>query len=107
MIAESIAPLETRGAGDPAHEGEIVLLSDFVKASDAEKAIVQAMSAGAAVVHVGIKGDGIPKSYPRSAVTTIVLPEVLSDAMIADLLRLTYDADASATMETRWSCATF
>ena len=95
LIAESIAPLETRGVGAPAREGEIVFVDDYAKPGDAAKAIVQAMAVGAAVVHVGDSDKAIPASYPRSALTPIVLPEVLSDAMIADLLRLTYDADAS------------
>jgi hypothetical protein len=97
LIAETIEPLETRGIGDPAREGEIVFMDDWAKPIDAEKAIVQAMGAGAAVVHVGDPDQGIPKSYPRSAVSLIVLPEVLTDAQIADLMRLTYDADAAGS----------
>jgi hypothetical protein len=91
LIAQPIEPRETRGVGAPASEGEIVFVDDFSKAADVEKAIVQAMAA--AVVHVGDSDKAIPASYPRSAVTRIVLPEVLSDAMITDVLRLTHETD--------------
>jgi hypothetical protein len=97
LVAETIEPLETRGVGAPAGEDEIVFVDDWAKPAEVEKAIVQAMGAGAAVVHVGDPDQGIPKSYPRSAVSLIVLPEVLTDAQIADLMRLTYDADAAGS----------
>jgi hypothetical protein len=95
LIAQSVEPKETRGVGAPASEGEIVFVDDFSQKGDVQQAIVQAMSAGAAVVHVGDPDRGLPKSYPRSAVTLIVLPESLTDAQIATVLRLTHEAEVS------------
>ena len=93
LIAEAIAPRETRSFQEHAATGDIVFLTDATPAKFASTAIVKATAVGASAVYVADDFKSFPSAYPASAVTRFDIANLADDALVAAVLRLTHEAD--------------
>ena len=93
LIAEVIAPRETRSFQEHPKTGDIVFLTEATPAKFASTAIVKATAVGASVVYVADDFESFPSAYPASAVTRFDIANLADDALVAAVLRLTHEAD--------------